>query len=118
MSMIVAQQVPMSADDERSLLGRLETLLADEEQQLLTRDPAALAAIAEERERVTARPAAEQAELLALYRRLRQRHDVQAQVVRQHAERNARAIGVLAQASGQAGLYQADGRVALQFAPA
>lgn len=120
---------PASSDDERSLLGRLESLLVEEEALLLARDPDGLATVAEERDRVTARLATaartrsathalgaeEEADLLAWYRRLRQRHDVQAQVVRQHAERNARAVGVLAQATGEAGLYKADGRVAMRF---
>lgn len=112
-------------DDERSLLLRLEQLLEFEDELLVTRDAAALAAVADERERITerlghaarkrraedARDPADDADLLALYRRLRQRHDVQAKIVRQHLDHNARAIGVIAQATGQAKLYQANGRV-------
>lgn len=120
---------PPRPDDERSLLARLELLLEREQELLVTRDADGLAALAEEREQVGARlaeaararhaavgsSAAQDAELVALYRRLRRRHDLQAQIVRRHAERNARAIGVLAQATGQANLYRADGRVAMQF---
>ena len=119
----------LMGDDERALLIRLELLLEREEALLVRRDATGLAALAEEREHVTerlghaararraapVRDAATDAELIERYRRLRQRHDVQAQIVRRHAEVNARAIGVLAQATGQANLYQADGRVAMRF---
>ncbi len=115
--------------DERALLIRLELLLEREEELIAARDAVGLTAVAEEREQVTTRIAAAarlrqaspgrnreaEAALLALYQRLRQRHDVQAQVVRVHAERNARAVGVLAQATGQASLYKADGKVAMHF---
>lgn len=116
------------ADDERSLLTRLEQLIEREDELLGAHDAAALSAVADEREHLTerlghaararhasARDPADDAELLALYRRLRQRHDIQAKIVRQHLDQNARAIGVLAQATGQAHLYQANGRVPLQF---
>ncbi len=119
----------LAGEDERSLLIRLERMLEREEALFATRDAVGLTAIAEEREHVTERLAkaarvrhaapalgtAEVAELLALYRRLRQRHEVQAQVVRRHVDRNARAIGVLAQATGQSNLYQSNGRVTMQF---
>lgn len=119
---------PIDPTDERALLIRLELLLEREGVLLAARDAAGLADIADERERLivalgevaharraAAGPTAEEAELLALYRRLRDRHAVQVQVVRLHGERNARAISVLAQATGSNGLYQADGRVALRF---
>ena len=117
-------------DDERSLLGRLESMLDHEESLLVARDAAGLAALAEEREHVAERlgrvararrPGADpsvDADLLKMYERLRQRHDVQAQVVQRHVERTGRAINVLAQATGQGNLYNADGRVAMQFASA
>lgn len=117
-----------TGDDERALLMRLELLLDRESALLAARDVDGLAALADERERVAtgiaqaarirrAAPRDPQvdADLLALYERLRQRHDVQAQIVRRHAERNERAIGVLAQATGQTNLYKSDGRVAMQF---
>ena len=120
---------PPGVDDERALLIRLELLLEREEEVLAARDADGLTAVAEEREQVCARlavaararsaaplDAASEAALLAHYQRLRQRHDVQAQIVRRHAERNTRAIGVLAQATGQGSLYNAEGRVAMQFA--
>lgn len=119
------------ADDERALLKRLEHLLDRESALLATRDADGLAALADERERVATRIAASarqrqaaprdpqvDADLLALYERLRQRHDVQAQIVRRHAEQTGRAIGVLAQATGQTNLYKSDGRVAMQFVAA
>ena len=116
-------------DDERSLLIRLELLLEREDDLLVGRDPTGLADVAEERERITerlgqaartrralaTRDQVEDAELVELYRRLRHRHDVRAQIVRRHLEQNTRAIGVLAQATGQSALYQADGRVPLRF---
>jgi flagellar biosynthesis/type III secretory pathway chaperone len=124
-----AVTTPLSGDDERSLLMRIELLLEREEEMLATRDATGLAVIAEEREGLVERLAdaarkrraapktagTEEAELIELYRRLRQRHDVRAQVVRRHTERNSRAIGVLAQATGQNSLYKADGSVALRF---
>ncbi len=58
---------------------------------------------------------ADEAELIDLYRRLRHRHDLRARTIRRHAERNASALRVLAQASGNTSLYQADGSVRLQF---
>lgn len=115
-------------DDERALLKRLELLLDRESALLAARDADGLAALADERERIATRIAGAarerqvaerdpqvEAELLALYERLRRRHDVQAQIVRRHAERTGRAIGVLAQATGQTNLYKSDGRVAMQF---
>ncbi len=130
----------LEGDDERSLLIALELLLEREEELLESRDAEGLCAVADERERLTARlvSAAQarrktmhlrpvldddrgvdrDAELIELYRRLRERHDVRARVMRRHSERNARAIGVLAQASNQAGLYGADGRVPAQWAAA
>jgi flagellar biosynthesis/type III secretory pathway chaperone len=124
-----AVTAPLSGDDERSLLMRIELLLEREEEMLATRDAAGLTAIAEEREglvqrladaarkrRVAPKTAAiDEAELIELYRRLRQRHDVRAQVVRRHVEHNSRAVGVLAQATGQNSLYKADGSVTLRF---
>lgn len=124
--------LPSVRDAELSLLLRLEQLLAREAEALAARDANDLAAIADERDLVTARLAAaararcaaprrssgaDDEALLALYRRLRDQTDVQAQVVARHAARNARAIGVLAQASGRANLYQADGRVPMQYGP-
>ena len=108
------------------MLIRLEGLLEREAQYLVARDAAQLGAVAEEREHVTLRlvsaarqrrasGATDDAELAARYRRLRQRHEIQAHVVRRHAEANARALGVLAQAAGQSNLYRADGRVPLQY---
>lgn len=116
-------------NDERSLLFCLEQLLEREDALLVSRDAAALAAVADERERITerlghaarerraavGRDPADDAELIASYRRLRLRHEVQARIVRQHLDHNARAIGVIAQATGQSNLYQANGRVPLQF---
>jgi flagellar biosynthesis/type III secretory pathway chaperone len=124
-----AVTAPLSGNDERSLLMRIELLLEREEEVLATRDAAGLAAIAEEREglvqrladaarkrRVAPKTAAtDEAELIELYRRLRQRHDVRAQVVRRHVEHNSRAVSVLAQATGQNSLYKADGSVTLRF---
>lgn len=114
---------------ERSLLLRLEGLLEREEQMIATRDAAGLVAIAEERECVTARlgaaararriaspPSGDEAELVELYTRLRRRHDIRARVLQRHEERNAIAIGVIAQASGASSLYDADGRVPMHFA--
>jgi flagellar biosynthesis/type III secretory pathway chaperone len=116
-------------DDERALLIRLELLLEREEELLAARDADGLTAVAEEREQICARlavaarlratkplDAASEAALLAHYERLRQRHDVQARIVRLHTERNTRAVGVLAQATGQGSLYNAEGRVAMKFA--
>ena len=115
-------------DDERALLIRLELLLEREGELLAARDADGLAALADEREQLAVRIAqaarvrqaaprdpAVEASLLALYQRLRQRHDVQAQIIRRHAERNERAVGVLSQATGRTNLYKADGRVAMQF---
>jgi flagellar biosynthesis/type III secretory pathway chaperone len=55
---------------------------------------------------------AEEAELVELYQHLRHRHEVRARVIRRHGDRNARAVGVLAQAANQSSLYGADGRMA------
>ncbi len=128
----------LEGDDERSLLIGLELLLEREQELLASRDAEGLCAVAEERERLTARlvsaaqarrkttrlrtvidddgAADRDAELIELYRRLRERHDVRARVLRRHSDRNSRAVGVLAQASNQAGLYGADGRVPVQWA--
>ncbi|MGI9026443.1 MAG: hypothetical protein ACR2GP_12870 [Burkholderiaceae bacterium] len=138
-----AVSTSLEDDDERSLLIGLELLLEREEQLLESRGAEGLCVVAEERERLTARLVeaaqarrktmhlrtvidddggarrdAEDAELIELYQRLRQRHDVRARVVRRHSDRNARAVGVLAQASNQAGLYGADGRVPVQWTAA
>jgi flagellar biosynthesis/type III secretory pathway chaperone len=122
--------LPLVEDDERALLVRLEGLLEREEQMLAIRDAAGLGAIAEEREHVTARLGVaararrlsstpeDDAELVTLYSRLRQRHEIRAKVVRRYEERNATAASVIAQASGQAGLYDAEGRVPMRFAAA
>lgn len=123
--------MPLTEDDERSLLVCLEGLLEREERMMTTRDASGLVAVAEERERVTARLGAaararrltsaahgDEAELVDLYTRLRQRHEVRAKVVRRHEERNACAISVIAQASGQANLYDAAGHVKMHFAAA
>lgn len=117
--------------DERSLLIRIELLLEREEELLESRDAEGLFALAQERERLTAslgeaaqarrratQTHAGEAELIALYERLRHRHDVRARVMRRHAERNACAVGVLAQAANQPCLYGADGRVPAQRAAA
>lgn len=118
--------------DERSLLIRIELLLEREKELLESRDAEGLFALAQERERLTASlgeaaqarrrttqtHAADEAELIALYERLRHRHDVRARVMRRHAERNACAVGVLAQAANQPCLYGADGRVPAQRAAA
>ena len=118
------------SEDERALLRRLALLLDEEARSLSARDAGQLGAIAAERERVTASlvsaarerraartndDAGDEAVLAVLYRQLRQRHAIQAQVVRRHVEANARAIGVLAQAAGPSNLYRADGRVALHY---
>lgn len=121
--------LPPSEDDERSLLARLEALLEREEGLLATRDADGLARIAEEREHVAARLGVaararrlasthhgDEAELVDLYTRLRQRHEVRARVVQRHEKRNATAIGVIAQAGGQAHVYEADGRVTMRYA--
>jgi hypothetical protein len=119
----------MDGDDERALLIGLELLLEREEEVMIARNADGLAVLAEERERMTERlaevararragplrPAAEEKEMIELYQRLRHRHSVRAQVLRRHAEVNVRAIGVLAQATGQTNLYKADGRVPMQF---
>lgn len=118
--------------DERSLLIQIERLLEREEELLVSRNAEGLFALAQERERLTARlgeaaqarrratqtHAADEAELIALYERLRHRHEVRARVMRRHAERNACAVGVLAQAANQPCLYGADGRVPAQRAAA
>lgn len=121
--------IPMTDHDERSLLMRLEGLLEREEQMLASRDASGLVAIAEEREQITARLGAaararrlssaahgDEAELVDLYTRLRQRHEIRAKVIQRHEERNTCAVGVIAQASGHASLYNADGRVPMRFA--
>ncbi len=118
-----------TGDDERSLLIRLELLLEREEDLLDAHRSDALVALSQEREQVTEQLAvaarhrratsstsSNDAELVALYQRLRHRHDVRARVLCLRAERNARALGVLAQANGRGNLYQSDGRVAMQFA--
>jgi flagellar biosynthesis/type III secretory pathway chaperone len=126
---ILAATVPLGDSDERSLLIRFELLLEREEEALAARDAVTLVTLAGERERLgdrlaeaarqrRARPkptAAEETELIGLYQRLRHRHDVQARIVRRHAEQNSRALGVLAQATGSSGLYQADGSVSFKF---
>lgn len=126
---ILAATVPLGDSDERSLLIRFELLLEREEEALQARDAAVLVTLAEERVRLTdrlaeaarqrrarAKPtAAEEAELIDLYRRLRHRHEVRARIVRRHADQNSRALGVLAQATGSSGLYKADGSIPLQF---
>lgn len=116
----------LRTEDERTLLLRFEDLLEREERYLVARDADALGAVSEEREhlaqriiavarsRRTASPA-DDPELVAIYLRLRLRHEVRAKVVRRYVESNARAIGVLAQAAGQANLYQADGSVPMQY---
>jgi flagellar biosynthesis/type III secretory pathway chaperone len=119
---------PLTEDDERSLLVRLELLLEREEEMIVARDAAGLVAVAEERERVTAQLGAaasarrlasvvhgDEAELIELYTRLRQRHQVRARLIQRHAERNGRAVSVMAQATGQTQFYEADGRVPLKF---
>ena len=109
-----------TVDDERALLVRFEQLLEREEAAIVAHEVAALAAIAEEREHLTnllaeaarrrrASPTAIEADIADMYRRLRERHEVRGRVVRRHAEHNNRAIGVLAQAAGRGGLYNADG---------
>ncbi len=121
--------VAPSADDERSLLVRLDALLEREQAMLAAADADGLIAIADERDQLTtrlgdaarARRLAQaktvDPELVALYDGIRRRYAVRAQVVRQRAERNQRAVGVLAQATGQSPLYDAGGRVPLKFAP-
>lgn len=118
-----------SADDERSLLVRLDALLGREETMLAVSDADGLVAIAEEREQLTARlgdaararrlrrEGAPEPELVALYDGLRRRYAIRAQIVRRLSDRNQRAVGVLAQAGGHAPLYDAGGRVPLRFAP-
>ena len=124
--------MPVSAgEDERVLLMRLEQLLEREHARIVACDAPGLTAVAEEREHLTARlttvararragttDEVVDAELLSLYQRLRRQHEVQALVVRRHLERNTRAIGVLAQAAGRSEIYQANGRVAMQFVAA
>ncbi len=116
-----------TGDDERSLLVRFEEILEREEAAIVAHDAGALGAIAEERDHLTVRlaeaarrrlasPTPIEAELADLYRRLRERHQVRGRVVRRHAEHNHRALGVLAQAAGRTGLYNADGSVARPFA--
>jgi hypothetical protein len=117
-----------SYDDEKTLLIRLELLLEREEELLAVRDVTGLAAVAEEREQLVERVAsaarrrragpspADEADLVELYRRLQHRHGVRSNVIRRHADRNASAIRVLAQAIGDGQLYQADGSVKMQFA--
>ena len=136
-----AVSAPLEGDDERSLLIRLDLLLEREEELLQSHDAEGLFAIAEEREQLTARlgeaaqarrrtmhlrtsfeddesSGNEERELIELYRRLRHRHDVRARVMRRHSEHNARAVGVLAQATNQSSLYGADGRVPVRWAAA
>ena len=133
--MIASTRLPspvlLTEEDERSLLFRLEVLLEREEAMMLARDAAGLVGVAEERERVTARLGAaararrlspdahgDEADLVDLYSRLRQRHQVRARVIQRHAETTARAVGVIAQAAGQHNLYEADGRVPMTFVAA
>jgi hypothetical protein len=124
-----AATAPLDGDDERSLLIRLDLLLERENEMLAARDVVGLVDVANERERLTERLSqaarvrssvpngsnADEAELIELYRLLRQRHEVRARVLRRHSDRNACAISVLAQASGNTELYKADGSVALRF---
>jgi flagellar biosynthesis/type III secretory pathway chaperone len=128
-----AVQVPGTSplDDEKGLLIQLELLLEREEELLGARDTAGIAAVAAQREQLIERlgdaarrrrastravpPGADEADLVELYRRLRHRHDVRSQVLRLYADRNATAMRVLAQATGDVGLYQADGSVRMQF---
>lgn len=117
--------------DERTLLRALEDLLDREDDRLRAGDPDGLVMLAAERERLTTAlmqaaqarrkapvDATVQAELDARYCALRERHETRGQVVRRFADRTARAIGVLAQASGQAGTYGADGRMAVRWGAA
>ncbi len=125
-------------DDERSLLARLEQMLDREESLLAAHDAAGLLVLAEERLQLSARlvsaaqarrmrrsdPSArnrsedehEDAELVASYQRLRQRHEVRARVMQRHQDRTTRAIGVIAQAANQSSMYGSDGRVAMRWA--
>ncbi len=94
---------PAAGDDERALLARFEQLLEREDRFIVARDAVGLASIADERAQLIERlataarerraspamSAAAEAELIDLYRRLRQRHDLRARIVRRHAERNA-----------------------------
>jgi hypothetical protein len=128
MTISIAPSPASSHDGEKSLLIRLELLLEREEELLAVRDVTGLAAIAEEREQLVERvalaagrrragpPPADEADLVELYRRLQHRHGVRSQVIRRHADRNATAVRVLAQAMGEGQLYQADGSVKMQFA--
>jgi flagellar biosynthesis/type III secretory pathway chaperone len=124
-----AATAPLTDDDERSLLIRLDLLLEREEEMLAARDVVGLVDLSTERERLTERLAeaarvrragpkgsdADEAELIELYRLLRQRHEVRARVLRRHSDRNACAMSVLAQATGDSEIYKADGSVALRF---
>lgn len=127
--MNVSNTAPLPHDDERSLLIRLGILLEREEEMIAARDADGISEVAEARERLAHRIAEAaslrratgvrdpvvESDLAELYQHLRRRHELRGRLIRRHVERNARAMGVLAQAAGQASLYGADGRVALQF---
>jgi len=115
---------PAAIGDEHALLRAFDQALSREASMLADGDADALLALADERERLSVRlfeavnarrarggsDAAKDAALIAIYHGLRQRHDLRASVVRLYADKNARAVSVLAQASGRTGVYGADGR--------
>ena len=115
--------------DEHRLLQALRMLLVEEERCLHSAHADRLFDLAHERDRLLASLSAAaqvrrasgrtdpslEAELIALYRSMRQQHATQATVVRRFADRAACAIGVLAQASGRNPTYGADGRVAMRW---
>jgi|GEM_PF-2015159 len=114
---------------EQTLLLEFQQLMDREERLLHAHDADGLVAIAEERERLTSAlsaaagarraaghcDAADEAQLIELYRLMRARHETRSRVVARYNDRNARALGVLAQAAGHAGVYGADGRVPMIY---
>lgn len=117
--------------DERTVLRELEALLVREQEALVAHEGDALFGLAESRERLSAelgeaaarrraapRDPALEAELLALYQAMRDRHETQSRVVRRFEDRNGRALGVLAQAAGRGGVYGSDGRMSRQWSAA
>ena len=119
----------VDAQSEQNLLLEFQQLMDREERLLNTQDAEGLLAIAEERERLTSAlsaaaaarraaghcEAADEAQLIELYRLMRARHESRSRVLARFNDRNARALGVLAQAAGHPAVYGSDGRVPMIY---